>query len=280
MASLTPSNTEILAFLGRGDALVARDSFSDWPPAVEEVPEVGPDLQIDVERLAELDLDLVLAAESVPGQEQVTGAVERAGLHQLVLAPTSLTEVREDVRRVARALAVPERGRRLAEAMREGVSAVEAALEGVEARTVYWEWWPDPPIAPGAGGWMDEVLRRAGGRNAFGDREAQSLEVTREEVTRARPEAIALCWQGALHPVQSVERLRERDKGAWTELDAVRRGRVLLRPEALYGRPGPRLVEGIRQLAGLLHPDRSGELPEPYAWLPDDLKDPLPLSEV
>lgn len=278
VASLTPSNTELLAFLDRLDTLVARDDFSDWPPTVRDVPSVGPDLQIDVDELGDRDLDLVLAAESVPGMEAVNERLEEAKLEHVVLAPTSLADVGSDADRLGQALGVPERGRQLARAMDEGVRAIEAALRGVDPVTVYWEWWPRPAITPGAGGWMDEVIARAGGRNVFGDRAEQSLEVDVAEVREAEPHVVALCWQGTLHSEQSRERFTNRDEGAWGRLEAAREGRILLMPEELYGRPGPRIVEGLRRLAGQLHPEVREDLPEPYAWVPGDLKGKLPLS--
>jgi iron complex transport system substrate-binding protein len=278
VASLTPSNTEILAFLDRIDTLVACDDFSDWPPEASQAAALGPDLQIDVDRLAAMDTDLVLASESVPGMEEVNDQVEEAGLRCLVLAPTTIEDVLDDVQTVAEALDVPERGARLAEAMQAGLAAVDDGLGEVEPVDVYWEWWPNPPITPGAGGWMDEVIARAGGRNVFGDREEQSLEVSRAEVEAADPDVVGLCWQGTLAGKESLELLAKRDEGAWSDLRAVEAGRVQPFPEALYGRPGPRLVEGIRGLAAELHPERADKLPQAWAWVPNDLKGKLPLS--
>lgn len=256
---------------------MARDAFSDWPPEVEDVASVGPDLQIDVDRLASMDLDLVLAAESVPGMQRVNEQVEQAGLRHLVLAPTSLEEIREDVHRVGNVLDVPQRGAALAEAMEDGVGRVQTVLEEVEPVDVYWEWWPTPPITPGGGGWMDEIIQQAGGHNVFGHCPLQSHEVDLGAVQEADPDVVGLCWQGTLHEVQSIERFASRDRDAWGNLRAVGQQRVHLLAEELYGRPGPRLVEGLRQLAACLHPDHTDRLPQAYAWLPDALKDRLSL---
>lgn len=277
LASLTPSNTEVVAFLGKLDELVARDDFSDWPPAVEDVTNVGPDLQIDVDELAGLDPDLVLAARSVPGMEEVNERLAEADLPHVVLAPKSLADIQDEVHQIANALGVEERGRRLAAAMGEGIAAIEAALADVEPVDVYWEWWPNPAYTPGNEGWTHEVIAKAGGRNVFGDRDTQSLAVELAEVQAADPDVVAMCWQGTLHPKQNRERFRKREEGAWGKLRAAKTDRILLMPEELYGRPGPRIVEGLRQLAAELHPDRRASLPEPYAWVPDELKGKLPL---
>lgn len=71
VASLCPSNTEILAYLGLTDQLVAVDDYSDWPAAVNTLPKLGPDLSIDMNAVEKAKPDLVLASLSVPGMEKI-----------------------------------------------------------------------------------------------------------------------------------------------------------------------------------------------------------------
>lgn len=276
VASLAPSNTEIVAFLGHLDALVAVDAFSDWPPRVTELVNLGPDLQIDVERLAGFEPDLVLASGSVPGMEIVVEAVEEAGMDPIVLAPESLEEVLEDVRTVASALDADEAGDALAASMEEEIARIAPLTAGLEPKRVYWEWWPDPLITIGGTGWTTELVETAGGVNVFRDRPEQSPSVELADVEDAQPDVIALCWQGTLQRVQSADRVRARE--GWQDLSAVREDRILELPEHLYGRPGPRLVEGARQLAVHLHPALEPELGDAYAWVPEALRQGLPLD--
>lgn len=278
VASLTPSNTETVAFLGLEDDLVAVDSFSDWPPRVEGCIDVGPDLHIDVDRLEQADPDLVLSSTTVPGMEEVVSRVREAGLDQLVTRPRSLAGIEDSVRDVAKALEVTERGRRLAEAMRtERERLEEVTTTGAPGRPrVHWEWWPDPVIVAGGKGWMPGVLHAAGAENAFGHVDEESPEVTLAQVHEIEPEVIALCWQGTLQRVQDADRVRGRE--GFDELAAVRQGRIVETREELYGRPGPRIVEGIRSLAARLHPGLEARLGEPFAWVPQDLR-PSALDE-
>jgi iron complex transport system substrate-binding protein len=171
----------------------------------------------------------------------------------------------------------PGRARRLAQACEAAIEDVRTRTEGLDPVRVYWEWWPNPPYTPGAEGWTSEAIRVAGGENVFDGHAEQSVEVNLEDVRAADPDAIVLCWQGTLAPVQSVDKLVDRD--GWDGLRAVQNGRVIERPEALHGRPGPRIVEGIVELAHELPPEL-GEKPEPYAWAPDGIKDRLPLTDT
>lgn len=70
IVSLAPSNTEIVQALGLMEHLAGVDDWPDWPPSVQSLPKVGPDLSIDLDRVEALRPDLVLASLSVPGMEK------------------------------------------------------------------------------------------------------------------------------------------------------------------------------------------------------------------
>ena len=71
LISICPSNTELIAYLGLTEQLVGVDDFSDWPLTVKNLPQLGPDLSIDMDALEALQPDLVLASLSVPGMEKI-----------------------------------------------------------------------------------------------------------------------------------------------------------------------------------------------------------------
>ena len=119
VVSLACSNTEIVAALGCQDSLVGIDDHSDYPvPLVERLPRVGPDLDIDVDRVAALKPDVVLASLTVPGHERVIEMLDRAGLPFVVLEPKSISDVYDDIHRIATLIGVPERASGLGDDMR------------------------------------------------------------------------------------------------------------------------------------------------------------------
>lgn len=265
VASLAPSNTEIVALLGQGDQLVGVDDWSDWPAdELEGLARLGPDLQIDLDLLERIEPDLVLSSTSVPGMEPVVDGVAERGLEQLVLAPKSIEEIQEDVCRVAQALGCSRQGDQLARSMTDEIDRVQQATRGLERVRVLWEWWPKPVIVAGGPGWMSEVIELAGGTNVMAGAAEESVKITLEEASATEPDVLALCWQGALASVQNPARVRARP--GWRELRAVREGRILEMPEELFGRPGPRIVEGVRLLATELHPELAETLADPWAW--------------
>src|SRR5438876_8322407 len=85
IVSIAPSNTEILHALGLGRRVVGVDSWSDYPPRVLRLPRLGSDLHVEIDRVAALAPDLVVASLHVPGMEDNLPAFERAGLPYLAV---------------------------------------------------------------------------------------------------------------------------------------------------------------------------------------------------
>lgn len=266
IVSLTCSNTEIVAALGLSGALVGVDDHSDWPPqVVARLPRVGPDLEIDLDAVEALRPDLVLASLTVPGHETVVEGLEARGIPHLAPAPSSLAEIHEDIRQVAAALGVPERGEAVVARMRAAMAGEggEPGDPSPGAPSILVQWWPKPVIAPGRESWVDEVIRAAGARNALGDEEVKSRPVADDEVARRAPDAVVISWCG-VDPGQYRPDVVYRNP-AFRDVPAIRNRRVFRVPEAFLGRPGPRLVEGVRALRALVAAVREGgRAPEPW----------------
>ncbi|MCB9686325.1 MAG: ABC transporter substrate-binding protein [Alphaproteobacteria bacterium] len=248
LVSLTCSNTEIVAALGAGDLLVGIDDHSDFPEALcDRLPRLGPDLSIDVEAVRRLEPDLVLASLTVPGHERVVEAVDQAGLSWIAPDPQSFDDVLGDVRTIGGLIGREAEAEALVARMEAETPPVEVAGE---RPAVLVEWWPKPVIAPGRRSWVTDLLWRAGGRNPLGDRSVRSTPLTDEEVVALAPDAVVVSWCGvptARYRLDVVTR-----RAAWSQVPAIRHGRVHPVAEAFLGRPGPRLVDGYRALRAVI----------------------------
>lgn len=258
IVSFTCSNTEIVAALGCADRLVGVDDHSDHPePVVADLPRVGPDLQIDIERVAALEPDLVLASLTVPGHEAVLEGLEAAGLPFVAPEPTRLSDVYRDVRDIGRLLGVEDRAGALVEAMQSEMGHLSPIEEGAapddEAPAVVIQWWPKPTIAPGRLSWATDMIHLAGGRNPIGQEEVKSRPISDEEMAALQPEVIVVAWCGVNPAKYRPEVVR--NNPALADTPAVRDGRVVCIPEAWLGRPGPRVVEGVRALRSVVRPN-------------------------
>lgn len=245
----TCSNTEIVCALGAADLLVGVDEHSDWPEdVVARLPRVGKDLDVDPDKVAALEPDLVIASLTVPGHERVVARLAERKLPMLVLAPRSVADVAKDIRLVGRVLGVPERGEALAGTL-EAALAVSAEPPP-DAPRVLVEWWPKPVIGAGRRSWVDDLLRAAGARNVLHDRDVESTPLTDEEVVALDPEAVVISWCGVPSSHYRTEVVSRRP--AWQGVSAVAHRQVHPISEAYLGRPGPRLIDGLAALRGVV----------------------------
>jgi len=248
VVSLTCSNTEIVCGLGLGHLLVGVDDHSDYPEeVVDALPRLGPDLQIDIDAVAALEPDLVLASLTVPGHEKVLEGLDAAGLRYEAPEPTELDHLFRDVRDIARWLGHAERGEGLAAQLEEALTPLPAP--SVRPKVLV-EWWPKPVIAPGRDSWVTELLHRAGGVNPLAEDPCKSRPLTDEEVRAMAPDAAVICWCGVPYERYRPDVVEGRD--GWKDTPALRNGQIHTIPEAFLGRPGPRLVEGLRALRAVV----------------------------
>jgi len=255
VVSLNCSNTEIVHALGQAHLLVGVDSDSDWPPeVVRDLPRLGRDLDVRAEDVAALRPDLVLASLTVPGHERVVADLEATGLPLLAPATRSLADVYADVRAIAAALGVPERGQELVASMQ---AALVAHPDPAGPRVLV-QWWPKPVIPAGRRSWVHELLELCGARNAF-DRDVESAPLDEGDVVALAPDIVVMSWCGVRTEHYRDDEVYKHE--AWRALPFWRDREVWPVPEAFLGRPGPRLVEGhaaLRRLVTGWHERRAG----------------------
>lgn len=243
VVALSCSNTEIVCALGCAEMLVAVDDHSDYPEAVVKgLPRVGPDLTVDAARVAAERPDLVLASLTVPGHERVLEHLAREKLPFVALEPRSVSDVYQNIRDVAGLLGVAERGERLVNAMQSELE-VRPAPTGLR---VLVEWWPKPVIVPGRDSWVNQLLLAAGAENPCAERDVKSMPFSEQAAAELAPDASVISWCGVRLAKYRREVVLRRP--SWQGLELTRRGRVYPVPEAWLGRPGPRLVDGVREL--------------------------------
>ncbi len=253
VVSLACSNTEIVCALGCSDLLVGVDDHSDYPEdVVARLPKVGPDLDIDVDAVAALEPDLILATLTVPGHEAVVERLEARRLPYVAPEPLSLEDVYRDVRDIGELLGAAEAARALVDEMRTVLGAGEAVADepAADAPSILVQWWPKPVISPGRRSWATDVIRAAGGRATLGNEDHKSRPMTDEEVAALAPDAVVLSWCGVPPDKYRPDVVLRNE--AWADLRFVQEGRVYCVGEPYLGRPGPRLVDGVHALRAIV----------------------------
>ncbi len=254
IVSLSPSVTEILFAIGAGEQVIGRDSFSNYPAEAQSIQDVGGSMgNYSFETIASLQPDLVIAAE-INTPEQVN-ALEDLGLTVYYLSnPVTLDGIYGLLETVGDLSGHQDEAAALNTELRERVNAVADKLAGVEEKpAVFYELDgsdPAKPWTPGPGTFVDELIRAAGGENAAAGLTSAWAQISIEELLVQDPDIIVLgdsIWGMTAEQVA--------DRAGWDTLSAVKEGNIYPFNDDLVSRPGPRLVDGLEELARLIHPE-------------------------
>lgn len=287
IASLVPSATESVFALGLGDQVVAVTHECDYPAEALQLPRltrsVIPDglgpreidemvrevtgrgeplYELDEEQLAETAPDLIvtqaLCAVCAVSYDDVRAVAGRLPSKPDVISldPSSLSEVLDDLVRLADATGIAERGAQLRSELEDRLDAVRDATAGEPHPRVVTLEWLAPPYA--GGHWVPGMVEIAGGESVAGEPERDSRAVTWNELAEARPEVAVVMPCGLYADDAAQQALEHRE-----ELEALGASSVYAVDAASsFSRPGPRLIEGVELLGHLLHPER---VPAPEA---------------
>ena len=256
IVSMAPSNTEILFAIGAGSQVVGRDEFSDYPAQVKSLPSVGGSMgNYSNEAIVALKPDLVLAAEiNTPDQVKT---LEALGLTVYYLKnPTTLDEMYKNLEVVAQLTGHESDAESLITSLKARVAAVDSKLANVTKKPiVFYEVDATDPTKPytyGPGTFGDALIAEAGGTN-FSDAAGitdQYPQVSLEQIVKTNPQIMILGDSAYGVTSDSVKA-----RAGWGTIDAVKNGMIFPFDDNLVSRPGPRLVDGLEQLAKLLHPE-------------------------
>lgn len=279
IVSLLPSATEIVCALGLEQQLVGVTHECDYPPSVGGKPVLTSSVldgrltskdvdrhiralvhrgssiyQLDAGRLDALRPDLVLTQElcrvCAVSYSIVEQAVRRIdGTPQLVsLEPESLEDAWRTIEAVGRLTGQLDRAQELIASLRHRLAAVRAAVAGRPLRRVVCLEWIDPPFS--CGHWTPELVSLAGGQELLGAGGRPAAPVSLEAVADIQPEVVVImaCGFGLKRSLEELGRLDDAFNELAPELWVVD-------GNAYFSRPGPRLVDSVEILAGILHPE-------------------------
>lgn len=246
IVSVAPSATELAFAAGLGNAVVAVDKFSNYPPEAASRPSLGSYTRPDLEGLLAAKPDVVLVtdvhlAELVP----TLGA---RGIRLLVLSAKDVEGVLADLELLGAIADHRAMVSSLVAALRARIAAVAARVAGRTPLGVFYEL--DPTLfTAGPGTVIDDVIRRAGGRNVAGGSTTAYPQLSAEEVIAANPALIILADSAA-----GVTPAAVAARPGWASVRAVATGRVVVMDADIASRPGPRVVDALEQIAGALFP--------------------------
>ena len=252
IVACTPSSAEILCLLGAEKRLVGCCEGLDLPIPVSKWTPVGPPDNIDPDKVASLNPDLVIHSNTYPGAEVAIHAMESQGLHVLNLTTERFDDLLSDMFAVGVEIGEEDKAAewvaRFDERRRRLLRLVPRSDRPLR---VYIELWPNPFVTAGAQSWMTDMIKLAGGKNAFADRYYPSYPIDEERILEEDPEAVLICWAGQGDDPSGLDPDDIFRRKGWEKLAAVRFKQVYFLPESLFAVPGPRLLDGLEHLIGL-----------------------------
>jgi len=247
----------MLFAIGAGPQIVGVGSFDTYPPETARLPKVGALLDPDVERILSLKPELVIVYAS---QADLKQQLQRAGIAIYDYKHAGLADVTSTIRALGAATGHSERAATIAEGIERDLEGVRARVKGRQAPRTLLVFGHERGAlrgiyASGGVGFLDDMLKIAGGVNVFADIAEQAVQATTEQIIARRPEVI-LEVRASASAMPAADRGSEvRVWQALASVPAVRTGRVQFLVDDRLVIPGPRVAEGTRLMAEALHPE-------------------------
>lgn len=250
IVSLAPHVTETLFAIGAGERIVGTVDYSDYPAEAKKIPRVGGYSRIDLEAVAALKPDLVIAWES--GNSSAHVAKLRAlGLPIYVTQPNRIDDVATTLERYSQLTGDAAAGHRAATSFRERLAGLRSRYAAKPKVRTFYQIWKQPLMTVGGQQIITDAIKVCGGENIFATLTTMAPTVTIEAVIAANPEAIVASGMGESRPEWLDDWKR------WTSISAVARDNLFFIPPDLIQRHTPRLLEGTEQLCQYLETARA-----------------------
>ncbi|AQT69724.1 Vitamin B12-binding protein precursor [Anaerohalosphaera lusitana] len=252
-----PNLTEILFSLGLDEQIVGVTMFSKYPPAAAEKPRIGSFWQLNVEAIIAARPDLILSLD-FPRQKNVSQRLAMMGYDTLTVNVETVDDLFRSIERVGQAVDRKTEANNLAGDIRNQLNGIQQRVAGRDRPRVMWVIQRDPLRVAGRETFINEMIELAGGVNAIGKTFHQYPPIGTEMVMGCQPDVI-------IEPSMTetdVEQIQAGARRHWSKyenLPAVERGRVYSVNGDLVSQLGPRLADGVRQIAQRIHPEAFGE---------------------
>ena len=248
--TLAPHAAESLFAAGAGDKLVGTVDYSDYPPEAKKLPRVGGYSRIDLEAVAALKPDLVIAWESGNNMTQVD-KLKALGLTVYVSQPNTIQNIANQLEKIGQLAGTEVTANAAAERFRKRLETIREANAGKPKVRVFYQIWKSPLMTVGGPQIISDAIKICGGENVFGQLKQMAPNVTVESVLEADPEAIIATGMGDARP----EWLHDWDK--WTRMTAVKRNNLFHINPDIMQRHTPRILDGTEKLCAHLDVARS-----------------------
>ncbi|HEX2933256.1 MAG TPA: helical backbone metal receptor [Candidatus Binatia bacterium] len=246
--SLAPSVTETIFALGFGNRLVGVTTSCDYPAEARHLAKIGGFMSPSIEAILAKRPDLVVGVSSATDPVKAR-EMERLGLKVTLISLSSVSDILYSIKSVARLLGSPQAGEKLVDKITRQFDDVKKRIAPAPRRATLLVVGLRPLVAVGGKNFIDELITLAGGQNIAGNAAQPWLNLPDEYVVAKAPQVIIEAGMGSERGESTTR---------WGDLKsspAVKEGRVYGYPSDKILRPGPRIGEGLEEIARLVHPE-------------------------
>ena len=253
IVSHVPSITETLFALGLGERVVGVSDYCDYPEEAKLKPSVGNYFNPSIESIVALEPDLVLTdghSDSIKQLDELEPPIT-----YIVIDPKDIDGIFKDLELLGKVTGTEREAEKLIEDMQDSIAHIIALVEGAPpVRVLYIIDATDPtlPWTAGPGSFVDWLITMAGGENIAAEAQGAWVQFSIEQIVSSDPEIIIL---PAKHGTTFTSPETLEGNPAWRKITAVKQGRIRIIDGDLVDRSGPRIVQGLEEMARIIHPE-------------------------
>ncbi len=250
IVSHVPSITETLFALGLEEKVVGVSDYCDYPEEAKLKPSVGNYFNPSIENIVALDPDLVLT----DGHSESIKQLDSLGITYIVINPKDIAGIFEDIELLGKVTGTERRAKEVIKDMQDRISHVLNRVKDAPRVRVFYVFDAtdlNNPWTAGPGSFIDSLITMSSGDNIAAKAMGAWVQFNIEVVVAADPEIIVI---DAGHGTAVIAPAKLREHPAWRETSAVKENKIYLIDGDLVNRSGPRIVQGLEEVAKTIHP--------------------------
>lgn len=247
--TLAPNLTEIVYAVGAGPRLVGNTTFCDYPAEAKQVAKVGDTLHPSIERIIALKPQLILVS-TASQLEAFTRQLDEQNIAVYITNPHDLEGVFQSIQVIGELVDEREKAASLVASLRARASSTEEKVRNEKPVSVFYQLSAEPLYTAGRDSFITDLVRRAGGVSVTADVPGAWPRYSDESALAARPDVVIMATGDSMGAQANVEVAKPLRRSP-----AVLNNRVYKINGDYLSRPGPRLVDGLEQMAHAMHPE-------------------------
>lgn len=251
--STAPSNTEILFALGLENKIVGVTNYCNYPEKVNNVEKIGEMTPLNLEKIVSLNPDLILGYGLYQLGE--IAPLKDAGYNIIIIEPMTINETLKSIKMLATICGISEKGNSLVESLTQRINKIKTKTSNIDISKrpkifiggIYETIW-----TPGEGTLFNELITLAGGRNIAANLPGWA-KISPEFVAKEEPEIIIIPIGAMGQSDKSNVKENISKRAGWSNVPAIKSGKIFVVNEDLFYRASPRLIDGLEKLYEIFH---------------------------